>query len=144
MTVTPALVLSIDNMSEVGQGRVVVNLSGASYSVGTVTGSVGAGLNGGGTAWANNMVGGDALNIGAIQLDKDNYTGIPFNGGGANGTLKSWFQIESVGAANFLNIFSFTVAGAVTYKGVGSFPTTYTIRPSVQILEIVRSSNQIV
>lgn len=144
VTVTPALVLSIDNMSEVGQGRVVVNLSGASYSVGTVTGSVGAGLNGGGTAWANNMVGGDALNIGAIQLDKDNYTGIPFNGGGANGTLKSWFQIESVGAANFLNIFSFTVAGAVTYKGVGSFPTTYTIRPSVQILEIVRSSNQIV
>lgn len=132
-TVTPAKVLVLDNGgSEIGQQRVLVNLSGTTYSTGTVSSISGGGFTGSGTSWANNTVGGSALNIGCVQLTADNYSGSPFDGSGSTGTLKSWYQISSIFSATLLGIFTYSTAGDGAYYGKG--PGGYSIKPCAQVL----------
>lgn len=132
-TLTPALVLGVDNPNSFGQQRVIVNLSGASYSTGNVVSNTGGALNGSGTTWTNGMVGGNALNIGAIALVKDDYTGYPYN---TTTRLKSWYQIIAISSTTVLGIHTFSAAGASGYLGAGSFPTNYVIRPAARILRL--------
>jgi hypothetical protein len=146
VTVTPALVLVLDNTQEFGEQRVLVNLSGTSYSTGTVSSISGGGFTGTGTAWTSNIVGGSALNVGAIALDIDTYTGDPFDDapGSGQGPLKAWHQILNVSSGTALGVHSFSVAGDTSYKGKGitpaNLPSTYTIRPAARILQITGST----
>lgn len=140
-TVTPALVLTLDSTFQMGQYRALVDLSGTSYSTGTIASISGGGLVGSGTSWAANMVGGSATNIGCISQDADTYTGSPFNGSGANGPLRSWYQITSVTDTTHLGIFSFSVAGDTSYRGKGPGAGGYKILPCASILYIGHSSN---
>lgn len=133
--------LVLDSTSELGQDRVLVNLSGSSYSTGTVTGISGATFTGSGTTWANNMVGGAALNIGAIALTDDDYASSPFSGG--SGPLKSWYQITAVTNTTHLNIFTYSVAGNTNYRGNFVTPSNYIIRPASRILRILDSTTVI-
>lgn len=138
VTVKPALRLIVVSSFQMGQDRVLVNLSQPSYSTGTVTTSApftSPTFTGTGTVWTNSIVGGNALNIGAIALATDDYTGSPFDSG-AN-RLKSWHQIASVASNTSLNIWSFSVAGDQTYKGNGGTNVAYVIRPCVRVLRII-------
>jgi hypothetical protein len=83
-TVTPAMVLGVGQLGSYpfGQDRVLVNLSGASYSAGkassaflTSTTIIGDSS----TNWSSTMVGGNANNIGAISFDIDTYSNAPFD-----------------------------------------------------------------
>ncbi len=134
-TLTPALVLGYDNASVVGQLRVLVNLSGVTYSTGQVTSKAGRGLFGSGMTWANNMVGGDVINIGAISLDCDTYSGTPFDSTGANGPLRSWYEVKEVVSTTQVDIVSMSIANDQTYRSSRwSVPTNYIIRPAVRVL----------
>jgi hypothetical protein len=136
-TLTPALALTLNDGGLFGQGRLLVNLSGASYSTGTVSGVTGAAvLTGSGTTWTVNMVGGSALNIGAFAFDADDYSGAPFNGSGSSGTLKSWYEITSRTSNTQISLHSFSVAGDLAYNGLGPGSGGYVIRPAVRILQI--------
>ena len=117
VTVKPALRLVCASTYQMGQDRILVNMSGASYSTGTVSSISGGGFTGTGTAWANNMVGGNATDIGAITLAADDVTGSPFDAG-AN-RLRSWYQINPVASATSLGIVSSSVAGDSSYRGKG-------------------------
>lgn len=137
-TVTPATVLTVSMTSgHLAQGRILVNNSGTSYSTGTVATISGGGLTGSGTAWATNIVGGGTTNIGCVALTADDYNGVPFNGSGATGTLKSWYQISSVGSATSLGILTTSVAGDAAYHGYGPGSGGYLIRPCVQVLKFI-------
>ena len=125
----------VDEAFEFGEQRLLVNLSGTSYSTGTAAGSHSSGtFTGVGTAWATNIVGGNADNIGAISLNADTYTAIPFDGGGSNGPLRSWYQINGVASTTSLGIHKFSVAGDQAYKGNGITQGNYIIRPAMRIL----------
>src|SRR5262249_43498856 len=79
-TLTAAMVLGTGgDTAYCGQDRVLVNLSGASYSTGTVSSISGGGFTGTGTSWSASMVGGSTLNIGAIALDADDCTVSPWD-----------------------------------------------------------------
>lgn len=137
-TVKPALVLGVGSSGEFGEQRTIVNLDGTSYSTGTVSGIAGGEYTGTGTTWTNTMVGGDALNIGAICLDEDTVTGSPFNGsvGTQSGPLKSWYNILGVTDTTHLGIHSKSVAGDASYQGRGPGAGGYTIKPAVRILRL--------
>ena len=137
--IKPALLFDISGShGSFGQDRVIVNLSGASYSTGTVTTtSVPIDENqftGSGTGWSNGMVGGDALNMGAISLNNDTYTGFTF----ASTPLRSWYQITQITDATHLRVHSYAVGGAAPYKGngPGGSPSAgnYIVRPAVRLL----------
>lgn len=141
-TVTPALRLTLDGTFGLGQDRVLINLStapGSSYSTGTVSSISGGGFTGTGTGWTIGMVGGNAMNIGAISLAADDYTLTPFNGTGISGALKSWYQINPLSSATLLGAFKTSVAGDGSYAGKGPGSGAYTIRPCARILRIVNS-----
>lgn len=135
-TLTPALVLVLSDGSFLGQGRVLVNLSGTSYSTGTVSSIVGGGLTGSGTTWTANMVGGSTTNIGAIAMTADDYTGAPFNSTGAQGTLKSWYQITTRSSNTGIGIFSYSTAADQGYNGLGPGSGGYIIRPAARVLKV--------
>lgn len=139
-TVTPALVLQVSDGSLFGQGRVLIDLSGATYSTGTVGSISGGGFVGSGTSWAANMVGGASPNIGCISLTADNYSSAPFNGTGSTGTLKSWYQISSVTDATHLGIYKTSTAGDAAYEGKGPGAGGYIIRPCVEVLMVLGST----
>src|ERR1700730_8440044 len=134
-TITPALVLNLASTNYFGQDRVLVNLSQPSYSTGTVSSIKNYTFTGSGTSWAENMVGGSATNVGAIALSADDYSGEPFNGRGAQGTLKSWYQIKSVGSGTSLTIHSYSTAGNLDYRGKGA--GSYLIRPAARVLRVL-------
>lgn len=140
VTVTPALRLSCVSTYQMGQDRVLVNMSQPSYSAGTVVDIIGGGFDGLGTNWANNMVGGYALNIGAIALAADDYTGTPFD---AVNRLKSWYQIGQVTSPTHLTIYRTDAAGSSAYLGKGPISgsgnpaSTYIIRPAARVLRIM-------
>jgi|SRR5579862_5371190 len=138
--VTPALVLTVASASQFGQQRVLVNLSGSSYSTGTVATISGGGLTGSDTSWATNMVGGGSTNIGCLAMTADDYTGSPFSTG--SGALKSWYQISSVGSTTGLGIFSFSVAGDTAYHGKGPGSGGYIVRPCVEVIQVI--GNQVI
>lgn len=137
VTITPALRLVLNTVGEMGQDRTLVNLSQPAYTTGTVASAVGDIMTGSGTTWADNMVGGYTTNIGAISLTADDYSGIPFNGVGVNGTLKSWYQIKAVTSPTSLTFFTTSVAGDGAYRGKGAAGSAYTIRPAVKILRMI-------
>ena len=132
VTITAALVLGVDGQYGFGQYRVLVNLSGASYSTGTVSSISGGGFIGSGTTWTNAMVGGNALCIGAVALTNDDYTGSPFGAGAA--AQKSWYQILSFTDATHIGIYTTSAAGDHAYHGKGVGAGAYIIRPAVRIL----------
>lgn len=136
-TIKPALRLVLDGAFALGQDRVLVNMSATPYTTGTVSTISGGGFTGSGTTWTNGMVGGNALNIGAISLAADDYTNTPF-GSGAN-TLRSWYQINTIASNTSLGIFRTSVAGDGSYHGQGPGAGTYTIRPCAKILRLVTS-----
>jgi hypothetical protein len=142
-TVKPALVLTVDDDSRMGELRTLVNLDGTTYSTGTVASIAGGGFVGAGTSWAANVVGGDVLNIGAIALDNDDEARSPFNGSGENATLRSWYNITSVADTTHLGIHSFSVAGDQAYNGNGVGAGAYDIKPAVRILRLP-GSNKVV
>lgn len=136
VTVTPALVIN-NPFAAPGQLRVVVNRSNTVYTAGQVTGAFGSGaLTGNGTTWTANMVGGDSLNIGAISLVKDDWS---------DTLLRSWFEIQTINAPTQINVYSFSVAGDLSYRSTrGTFPSDYRIRPAVRILYIDFDSNRLI
>jgi len=132
--VTPATVLGLA-ANFMGEQRVVVNLSATPYTTGTVASISGAAFTGSGTTWANNMVGGNADNVGAISLTSDDYTGLPYST--APNQLKSWYQITSVPSTTQVDIHTTSVAGDAAYRGNGvAVSGAYTIRPAMRILRI--------
>lgn len=142
--VKPALLLQTNAGGSFGQDRLIINLSGASYSTGTITskGDTAVGpadaspyLNGTGMTWTNTMVGGDVENIGAICVDTDTYAGPPFHGTAEQGPLKSWHRINQVMSTTRVYFHTFSVASNSGYKGRDNFPSTYTIRPAVRLLK---------
>ena len=136
VTLKGACCIPIDGAQAFGQQRVLVNMGGASYATGTITGASGGRLTGSGTSWSNTMVGGDALNIGAIAISNDTYNGEFFNGadGGSSGPLRSWHQITTVTDATHLGFHTFSCAGDAGYKGRGNWPSNYIIRPAARML----------
>jgi hypothetical protein len=139
VTVTPALRLQLSQVANVGaafgQDRVIVNLSGASYSTGTVSSISGAAFTGTGTGWTTGMVGGFALNIGAVALDADDFSGGNFTGAG--NACKSWYQIKLLTSTTSLAVWSFSVAGDLGYNGTGPGAGAYIIRPCAKLLHLV-------
>jgi hypothetical protein len=71
-TVTPALVLNVADNTGFGQSRVLVDLSGSSYSTGTVSSITGGAFTGSGTSWSASMVGGASPNFGCISIGIQN------------------------------------------------------------------------
>jgi hypothetical protein len=144
VTITPALVLNLDTVFKLGQDRVLVNLSQAAYTTGTVGAIAGGGMDGSGTNWTDNVVGGNSFNIGAISLTADDFTGVPFDG--ANGPLKSWYQITQVTSPTHLAIWSFSVAGDTSYRGNANLAAggAYTIRQSAKILRVLVDAVRVV
>lgn len=141
--VTGALVLNVNDASQFGLGRVLVNLSGTSYSTGTVSSIVGGGFTGSGTTWTNGMVGGSAANIGCIALAADTFNGAPwFSGSGTSGPLKSWYQITTVVSNTSIGIYSNSVPGDASYHGLGPGSGSYQILPCVAVLQII--GNQVI
>jgi len=140
--IRPATLIKVDNGHHYGQERVLINLSATPYTTGMMESASGGGLDASGTAWSNTMVGGDAagLNIGAIAIDNDTYTGDPFwfaeAPGQAQGPLRSWHQIVQVTSPTHLSFHTFSCAGDGAYKGRGVFPSSYQIRPAMRILKI--------
>ncbi len=108
-TVKPALFLGVDSTSQFGELRVLVNNSGTTYSTGAFSSKSGGGVDFTGTSLTNSIVGGDASNIGAISFDADTYSGLPFNGGGVQGPLRSWYQITQVTSATHLAVHRFSL-----------------------------------
>ena len=136
--VVPATCIAIDGAQGFGQDRVLVNLSGSSYTTGQIGSAgvdttVGVGtLNGvGGASWSASMVGGSADNIGAIFVTTDTYTGAPFS---PASPCRSWHQITHLKSATEVGFHTFSCSGNTSYKGRGVFPSDYTIRPAVRML----------
>lgn len=137
-TVKPALKLGLDNTYQFGELRVLVDNSGTTYSTGAFSSKSGGGVDFTGTSLTNSIVGGDVSNIGAISFDADTYSGAPFNGGGVNGPLRSWYQITQVTSGTHLAVHRFSAAGDTALRsqatpGAGTFK----IRPAVRILKII-------
>lgn len=130
-----AVVLVMDSTAQIGQQRVMVNLSGTTYNSGTLT-SVGPGGScvGSGTSWTTSMVGGSALNIGAISFAGDDVTDGPF--GGTSGPLKSWYEISSVNSPTSLGFFKTSCAGDAGYQGRATAGGAYTIKPCARVLYV--------
>lgn len=140
-TITPALLLTLGSTFTLGQDRVLVNWSQPSYSIGTINSITGGGFTGVGTTWTVGMVGGNALNIGAITLPADDYPSIPFS---APNPLKSVYQIKQLVSTTSLAIMSTSVAADASYHGFGPPPSgkgapgayPYKIIPCAKILRI--------
>lgn len=137
VTVTPAKLLTVSNTQFFGQGRVLVDLNGATWNAGNVSSITGGEFIGTGTGWANNMVGGNAANIGAIELISDRVTVNPFvpctTIGVLPNCLKSWYQITTIIDATHLGIHSFSAAADASYRGIGA-PSSYNVFPAARIL----------
>jgi hypothetical protein len=147
--VQPAKVLNLDSTYQFGQQRILVNLSSSStYSTGTVSSITGGAFTGTSTSWTSGMVGGNTSNIGCVALDADTYTGAPFSAG--SGALLSWYEILSVASTTSMAISTTSTGGDTSYHGLGpgpggsgSSPSTYTVRPCIQVLYL-NSGNQII
>jgi hypothetical protein len=168
VTITPAMVLFLDNTYMFGQDRVIVNICHTSdggatytdtgtkrkYNTGTASQNGSGALDGHGTNWSVDMVGGDALNIGAISFDADRFEGstcfnkelyYPGQGGAfplqSSSTLRSWYQISFANPTS-LGIHSLSVAASLAYNGRaphtgGDTSTgTYVIKPAARALRI--------
>lgn len=135
VAITPALVLTVGSNSQFGQNRILVDLSGSSYSTGTVSSISGGAFTGSGTTWTTGIVGDNGTNnIGCIALTNDDYTGSPFSGGA--GTLKSWYQISGRSSNTSISIYKTSVAGDAGYNGKGVGSGAYIIRPCAEVLVI--------
>jgi hypothetical protein len=149
-TLGAALVLTEINgfWNGCGQGRFLVNETKAAYTTGTVSSISGGGFVGLGTGWSVGMVGGNTVNVGAICLAADYYTGVPFdNTVGSSGSLNcsgcdSWYLITTPLNATALGILSFSVAGDRAYYGRGPGAGAYTIRQSARILRCLVTGTQ--
>lgn len=138
VTVKAAKVIEVDDAFEFGEQRLLINLSGATHTTGSVaTAGPGGSMTGSGSNWTTGMVGGSADCIGAISLDDDTYTGIPFNSTGEAGPLRAWYQITSVASTTLIGIHKFSVAGDTGYAGNGADGSAYIIRPAMRILRRV-------
>ena len=134
-----ATVLTINYAYQWGQGRWCVNLSGSSYTTGTARGigteaSPSSTIEGSGTSWANNMVGGSSDIPGMISFAADNYTGTPYSNTGD--TLRAWYPIASVSSGTALSIYRRDQVGLAGYEGNQTTLGSYTIRPGARILAI--------
>lgn len=130
-----ALVLTVGDPTAFGQGRLLVNLTQSPITAGTVSSISGSTFTGSGTSWSTGMVGGSTNNIGAISLDNDTYNGIPFNGTGNQGPIRSWYQVSTVASSTSLTIFSNDISTSGNYRGHGA-PSTYVVRPAATIIKI--------
>jgi hypothetical protein len=140
VTVTPARVLvtaGIGNAYKFGQQRVLVNLSGTSYTTGTgafVSGTT-PNATGVGTTWTTGMVGGSAANPGCVAFDADTYAGGTYNGASLASTpMKSWYQITAINSTTSLTIYKTSTFGDGGYHGKATTQGAYTIRPCARIL----------
>jgi hypothetical protein len=148
-TITPALLLTLGSLFTLGQDRVLVNWSASSYSSGNITAITGGGFTGSGTGWTTGMVGGNALNIGAITLPADDYPSTPFT---ALNPLKSVYQIKNLVSSTSLAIMSTSVAADFSYRGFGPPPSgkgapgsyPYKIVPCAKILRVDSSTGLII
>lgn len=150
-TITPALRLVLASTFTLGQDRILINLSQPSYSTGNITSISGGAWNGTGTAWTNNMVGGNVMQIGAISLDADTYTASPYNGSAPlNDGLRAWYQIISATPTQ-LGVYTTSVAGDAGYHGKGPPPSgsgaagsyPYRIVPSAKVLRVMTSNGNL-
>lgn len=144
VTITPATVLALTDLTNFGQDRwLVLTSGGSSYTTGTVASISGGGFTGSSTVWTNSMVGGSALVPGCVSLTNDIYTGSPFDGSGLTGPLNSWYPINSVGSNTGLGIFTTSVAGDAAYHGNGVGSGAYTIKPCARILLLESSAGSL-
>jgi hypothetical protein len=141
-TVTPGVKLFTSGSGALGQDRVVVNLSDASYSTGKVNSISGGGFKGSGTNWSTGMVDGNSNVVVCVELAADRYTGATFNGTGADGPLNSWYQILPRGLTSTnLGIMTTSVAGDASYHGYGPGSGAYVVRPCAKILRVLDNNN---
>ena len=148
-TITPAQVLTLDGTQYFGQYGVLVDIDAgtAVYDTGVIN-TIGTYPNHftcSGCTWTNSMVGGSALNIGAIALTADDQTTSPW-GTGTN-ALKSWYQITGLPNSTTMTIHSITLSGDLSYRGNGyaALPAAaYTIHPAGRILAIPYGTNTVV
>jgi len=138
VTIKPAKVVTVADTSDFGQGRLLVNLTAAGYSTGTVSSISGGGFTGSGTTWTTSMVGDNGQpNIGCIALTADDYSGSPFDGTGRRSTLKSWYAILPPVTAIGLAVFTTSVANDAAYHGYGPGAGGYQIKPCAEVLQVV-------
>lgn len=134
VTVTPATVVTYNAQTQFpdpGEGRWLVDYTPPPYTTGTISQwpsncgvgcTNGAIVTGSGTAWASNMVGGDAKNPGCVSLTSDTTaSGIP-----------SWYPIQNVGSATVLNLIS--------GREVDSPGGAYQILPCAMILRVITNA----
>lgn len=141
VTVLPATPITVSDISQFGQDRLLINLSQASYTTGDISNLSSATFTGSGTTWSNTMVGGAALNIGAISISSDIYTGVPFSSSGANGPLNSWYPIGSVGGTTSLTVSLTYNFPDNEYRGnYGGGTAAYTIRPAARVMAVAPGS----
>ncbi len=146
-----ALNLNQTNDNRWGQDRIVVDLSGTSYSTGTISTIVDKVVTGTGTLWktghTNGPVGGDVNLPGCISFTADNFSQGPFTGGA--GPLVSWFPIQSIDSDTQLTLSRTysgkAPAGSAAYTNrqcgiVGNLDMDYT-PPKETIKGIVLRSN---
>lgn len=144
-TITPAKVLVLNSTFQTGQDRVMVDISQTPVTAGTVSSITNNAFTGAGTSWSVGMVGGNATNIGCIDLASDDNNQSPFNGTGANGTLHSYYQILSVSSTTALTIHSDSVAGDTTYHSVANSPGSggYHIYPCARLLYLGNANGSV-
>jgi hypothetical protein len=131
VTVTPAAVLTAGGAGGFGQGRYVVNIDATAPvvntgSISSAGGDPGLTYSGAGTNFSTSMVGGNAQNPGCIAAAADTY----------NNSLKSWFPIGVVSAANALTVMK-SAGGRVTAFN----NSAYEVRPCARILNFELDMN---
>lgn len=133
-----ALVITSTNGADsIGEGRLLVNLSGTTYSTGTVASKSGRNITFSGTNLTTNMVGGGSLNVGGIKFPADDISSPPFNGSGIHGTLHSYYPILAINSTTSLAVGSFTVSGDQEYRGNIVNGSTFVVYPAVRVLKVV-------
>jgi hypothetical protein len=134
VAVIGAHVLRLDNVGGFGQGRLLVNLSQPSYSLGSAQAVQGKHrILGTGTSWTAGtgpLPGGSVLNPGAISFTADDVTV-------AGKLIKAWYSLVHFGDASTAALDHWSQVGRAGYAGFSGRPgssTAYTISPSAIIL----------
>ncbi|HXP88831.1 MAG TPA: hypothetical protein VN841_29185 [Bryobacteraceae bacterium] len=142
-TVRPSLGLPLTSVYAFGQDRVLVDLSGASYTTGTLDRANNATtVVGHGTTWTTGMVGGEANSPGCGRAAAEDQTYSPFGSGTA--ALGSYWEIGGFGGGVNSNTsmgwFSFDLPGTGSYHGPTYTGSTYAVYPCGRTLAITGST----
>lgn len=132
-TMRAGVVFNVGSTQFFGQGRTLVDESGATYTTGTVSFANGSNvITGSGTSFTTGMVGGDTNGVGCMRANAEDQTYSPF-GSGTN-ALASWWQLFAPSNSTTITLFSFSVVGVATYNGKSFSGSTYVVRPCATVV----------